>query len=97
MGCSVGQTHIGLLFSMVLAPMTMFGCVYYPWSALKSFPILQMAVLINPLVYASEGLRGTLAPQVTHMPVPLVMAVLAVADLTLIAFALNRFHRKTVS
>jgi ABC-2 type transport system permease protein len=96
MGCSVGQTHIGLLFSMVLAPMIMFGCAYYPWSALKSFPILQMAVLINPLVYASEGLRGTLAPHVPHMPVMLVIAVLALADLALIAFSLNRFQRKTI-
>ena len=68
LGCSVGQTQIGLLFSLVLAPMIMFGCAYYPWSALKSFPVVQMAVLINPLVYASEGLRGTLAPQVPHMP-----------------------------
>jgi ABC-2 type transport system permease protein len=97
MGCSVGQSHIGLLFSMVLAPMIMFGCVYYPWSALKSFPILQNVVLIDPLVYASEGLRGTLAPHVPHMPVALVMGVLAVADLALVAFALNRFHRKTIS
>ncbi|HEV3317623.1 MAG TPA: ABC transporter permease [Candidatus Angelobacter sp.] len=96
MGCSVGQTHIGLLFSMVLAPMIMFGCAYYPWSALKSFPILQMVVLINPLVYASEGLRGTLAPHVPHMPVMLVIAVLALADLALIAFSLNRFQRKTI-
>ena len=96
MGCSVGQTHIGLLFSMVLAPMIMFGCAYYPWSALKNFPILQKAVLINPLVYASEGLRGTLAPQVPHMPVILVTAILALADLALIAFSLNRFHRKTI-
>jgi ABC-2 type transport system permease protein len=97
MGCSVGQTHIGLLFSMVLAPMIMFGCAYYPWSALHAFPILQKAVLINPLVYASEGLRGTLAPHVPHMALPLVVVVLALADLGLIGFALNRFHRKTVS
>ena len=97
MGCSVGQTHIGLLFSMVLAPMIMFGCAYYSWSTLDKFPILQKAVLINPLVYASEGLRGTLAPQVPHMPVVLVMVVLGLADMTLIAFALNRFHRKTIS
>jgi hypothetical protein len=48
-------------------------------------------------VYASEGLRGALAPNVPHMPMPLVMGVLAVADLALIGFALNRFHRKTVS
>jgi ABC-2 type transport system permease protein len=97
MGCSVGQSHIGLLFSMVLAPMVMFGCVYYPWHILKDFPILKNAVLINPLVYASEGLRGTLAPQVPHMPMALVMTVLAVVDVALIAFALNRFHRKTTA
>ena len=40
------------------APMMMFGCAYYPWSMLSAFPGLQYAVLINPLVYASEGLRG---------------------------------------
>jgi ABC-2 type transport system permease protein len=96
LGSAAGQTQIGLLFSLVLAPMIMFGCAYYPWSALKSFPILQKAVLINPLVYASEGLRGTLAPSVPHMPVLLVMTVLAVADMALIAFGLNRFHAKTI-
>jgi ABC-2 type transport system permease protein len=96
LGSAAGQTQIGLLFSLVLAPMIMFGCAYYPWSALKSFPILQKVVLINPLVYASEGLRGTLAPSVPHMPVVLVMTVLAVADTVLIAFGLNRFHRKTI-
>ncbi len=97
LGCSVGQTQIGLLFSLVLAPMIMFGCAYYPWSALKSFPIVQMAVLINPLVYASEGLRGTLAPQVPHMPTFTVIAVLAVVDAALIVIGLNRFFRKAVS
>src|SRR5438876_7247199 len=67
LGCSVGQTHIGLMFSMVVAPMIFFGCTYYPWSALSSFPILQKAVLLNPMVYASEGLRATLAPQFPHL------------------------------
>ncbi|HEV8204290.1 MAG TPA: ABC transporter permease, partial [Pyrinomonadaceae bacterium] len=41
LGCSVSQTQIGLMFSMVLTPMIFFGCTYYPWSALGSFPILQ--------------------------------------------------------
>jgi len=45
-----------------------FGCTYYPWSALAHFPILQKIVLVNPLVYASEGLRGTLVPQFPHLP-----------------------------
>ena len=77
LGCSVNQTHIGLMFSMVLTPMIFFGCTYYPWSALAHFPILQKIVLINPLVYASEGLRGTLVPQFPHLPVLAVLMALA--------------------
>jgi ABC-2 type transport system permease protein len=81
LGCSIGQTQIGLMFSMVIAPMMMFGCAYYPWEALKAFPGLQYAVLINPLVYASEGLRGALAPQIPHIPLPAVLGALAAMDL----------------
>ena len=97
LGCSVGQTQIGLMFSLVLAPMMMFGCAYYPWSALASFPILQNAVLINPLVYASEGLRGTLAPQFPHMNTMLVIGALVVIDLGLLYVGLRKFQGKAVS
>lgn len=97
LGCAVGQTHIGLLFSVVLGPMIMFGCAYYPWSTLSSFPIMKNAVLINPLVYASEGLRATLAPQVPHMPLIAVIVVLAIADVILVMAGLNRFRKKAVS
>jgi ABC-2 type transport system permease protein len=97
LGCSVGQTQIGLIFSLVLAPMIMFGCAYYPWSALSSFPILQKLVLINPLVYASEGLRGTLAPQYPHMDPMVIVGVLGLMDAILIFVGLSRFQRKAVS
>jgi len=97
MGCSVGQAHIGLLFSMVLAPMIMFGCAYYPWSALQGFPILRWAVLINPMVYASEGLRSALAPQVAHMPLAVVISLLCAMNLALVMFGINRFYKKAVT
>jgi ABC-2 type transport system permease protein len=97
LGCSVGQTQIGLMFSLVLAPMMMFGCAYYPWKALESFPILHLAVLVNPLVYASEGLRGALAPQVPHMNTLVVIAALAVIDLGLLYVGLKKFRQKAVS
>jgi len=97
LGCSVGQTQIGLMFSLIVAPMMMFGCVYYPWSMLAEFPGLQYAVLINPLVYASEGLRGVLAPQVPHIHGAIVFAALLLLDTGLLAFGLNRFHKKAVS
>jgi ABC-2 type transport system permease protein len=85
------------MFTLVIAPMMMFGCAYYPWSALSSFRALQIAVLVNPLVYASEGLRGTLAPQFPHMPVAVVLTVLALADLGVLALGLHRFDSKAVN
>ncbi len=97
LGCSVGQTQIGLMFSLIVAPMMMFGCVYYPWSFLSAFPVLKVAVLINPLVYASEGLRGALAPQVPHMPIAVVLGALAALDVALLALGLKRFRKKAVS
>ena len=97
LGCSVGQTHIGLMFSLVLAPMIMFGCAYYPWSALASFPILQKLVLVNPLVYASEGLRGTLVPQYPHISLSVIVVVLGLMDAILVAVGLHRFRSKAVS
>jgi ABC-2 type transport system permease protein len=97
LGCSVDQQHIGLMFSMVLTPMIFFGCTYYPWSALDKFPILQKVVLINPLAYASEGLRATLVPQFPHLPIGLIVAALAVFDVVLLVTGLRLFRKKAVS
>ncbi|HXW89263.1 MAG TPA: ABC transporter permease [Terriglobales bacterium] len=97
LGCSVNQQHIGLMFSMVLTPMIFFGCTYYPWSALSKFPILQKVVLLNPVAYASEGLRATLVPQFPHLSVPLILTALTAFDGLLLVVGLRRFHKKAVS
>jgi ABC-2 type transport system permease protein len=97
LGCSIDQTKIGLMFSMVLTPMIFFGCTYYPWSALANFPILQKVVLVNPLVYASVGLRGTLVPQFPHLPVIAVLLGLLIFDSLLLTFGLRKFRHKAVT
>jgi len=97
LGCSVNQQHIGLMFSMVMTPMIFFGCTYYPWSALAKFPILAKIVLINPLVYASEGLRATLVPQFPHLWLPAVLVALTVFDILLLFVGLRQFRNKAVS
>ena len=97
LGCSISQTQIGLMFSLVLTPMIFFGCTYYPWSALANFPILQKVVLVNPLVYASEGLRGTLVPQFPHLPVVAVFLALLIFDSLFLLFGLRQFRRKAVT
>jgi len=97
LGCSIDQTKIGLMFSLVLTPMIFFGCTYYPWSALANFPILQKVVLVNPLVYASEGLRGTLVPQFPHLPVIAVLLGLLLFDALFLVLGLRQFHHRAVT
>src|SRR5260370_2357551 len=90
-GCRINKEHIGVMVGMVITPMIFFGCTYYPWSALKTFPILQKAVLINPLVYASEGMRATLAPQFPHLSVKAVLLPLLFFAVLLLVVALRQF------
>ena len=97
LGCSVDQQHIGLMFSMVMTPMIFFGCTYYPWSALGTFPILQKIVLLNPLAYASEGLRAALVPQFPHLSLPLILVALTGFDVLLLVVGLRKFRNKAVS
>ncbi len=97
LGCSINQQHIGLMFGMVITPMIFFGCAYYPWSALNTFPILQKLVLINPLVYASEGLRAALVPQFPHLSIIAVLAALTAFDVLLLVVGLQQFHKKSIS
>jgi ABC-2 type transport system permease protein len=97
LGCSVGQTQIGLMFSLVLAPMIAFGCTYYPWQALEKFPVLRRVVLANPIAYASEGLRGALVPQFPHLSSAVALGGLVLFDLAFLALGLRQFTRKAVT
>ena len=67
-GTVVRPEQIALMFGIVVVPITFLGCVYYPWAMLANVRWLQILILINPLVYMSEGLRATLTPGLPHMP-----------------------------
>jgi ABC-2 type transport system permease protein len=67
-GSTVNPRQIGLVFSIIVIPITFLGCVYYPWASLYKIHWLQIAVLFNPIVYMSEGLRAAVTPGVAHMP-----------------------------
>ena len=97
LGCTVGQQQIGLMFSLVVAPMIFFGCTYFPWQALDKFPILQKVVLINPLVYAAEGFRSALAPQFPHLGNVYILGGLLAFNGVLVGFGLRQFRRKALT
>ena len=73
------------------------GCTYYPWQALAAFPILKRLVLVNPLVYASEGFRSALVPQFPHLPQIAILTALAIFDAGLMALGLRQFKRKALT
>ena len=76
LGTVVDPRKMQMVFAVVLLPLTMLGCVYYPWSALHVIRWLQILVLINPMVYMTEGLRAALTPSVGHMPLWAIMLAL---------------------
>jgi ABC-2 type transport system permease protein len=97
LGVTVEPRQIGLMFSVVILPLTFLGAVYYPWAALDAIPWLQAIVLINPLVYVSEGLRSVLTPEVPAMPAWIIITALYGYSAALLTYALRGFARRTLS
>jgi ABC-2 type transport system permease protein len=85
------------MFSVILGPMIMFGCTYYPWSGLAKVPVMQWVVLINPLVYVAEGMRAALTPGVPHMPAALLLLALLLLTAIFMALGLRSFDRRAMS
>lgn len=96
-GANVKPQQIGLVFSIVVVPITFLGCVYYPWEALHQVRWLQIGVLLNPIVYMSEGLRAALTPGVPHMPSLLILLALLISLAVLGWIGLRGFLGKVIS
>jgi ABC-2 type transport system permease protein len=95
-GTSVRPQQIGLIFCVVVMPITFLGCVYYPWAALNRIKWLQMGVLINPIVYMSEGLRAALTPGLHHMNSLRILAMLSCSFAVLTWFGIRGFLRRVI-
>jgi ABC-2 type transport system permease protein len=95
-GTSVKPQQIGLIFGVVVIPITFLGCVYYPWAALTHIRWLQIGVLINPIVYMSEGLRAALTPTLPHMNRVLILSMLTTSLCVLTWIGVKGFLRRVI-
>ena len=95
-GTTVKPSQIGLIFGVVVIPITFLGCVYYPWAALTHIRWLQIGVLVNPIVYMSEGLRAALTPTLPHMPPAMILVMLTVALTVLTWLGMRGFLRRVI-
>lgn len=87
---------VPLLFGIVVIPLTFLGCIYFPWAQLESIRWLQILVLVNPLVYMSEGFRAALTPT-PHMSLWAIFPVLLGFTALFTWAGLKTFTRRVLS
>lgn len=97
MGTKVDPRYVSLLFSIVILPMTFLGAIYYPWARLGPIPWLKWLVLINPLVYMSEGFRVALTRGVPHMPVAAIYLALIGSSVLLTWVGIQGFKKRVLT
>lgn len=96
LGSRVPPKFVGLLFAVLLGPMMLFGCAYFPWSGLARLGAVRYLFLLNPLTFASEGLRWAVTPEIEHMPLPLLAAGLGAFLALLVWLGVRGFERRTI-
>jgi ABC-2 type transport system permease protein len=96
LGTAIAPQQIGLMFSVIIAPMIFFGCAYYPWRGLDVVPVLKYIVLVNPMVYVSEGMRGALTPGVPHMSLGVVGVALIIIVTVFWTLGMRSFNKRAI-
>ena len=96
LGTAIAPQQIGLMFSVIIAPMLFFGCAYYPWRGLDVVPFLKYVVLINPMVYVAEGMRGALTPDVPHMSLTVVGVALILVAAGFWSLGIRAFYKRAI-
>lgn len=101
LGTTFEPRNIGVMFGFVVLPLVFLGGTYYQWTQLSlvevgGFHWLQVLVLINPLIYISEGMRAGFT-DVSHMSLYIVYPVLAGFCVLFLSLGLRNFRRRVLS
>lgn len=96
-GTRVEPRQVPLIFSLLVIPMTFLGAVYYPWRTLTPLPWLKVAVLVNPLIYMSEGMRVALTHGVPHMAVIVIYLALLAFTAIFLKLGIDGFKKRVLS
>jgi ABC-2 type transport system permease protein len=95
-GTRFNPRTVPLLFGIIVIPLTFLGCVYYSWQALEPIRWLKIGVLLNPLVYMSEGFRAALTAA-PHMSLVAVYLVLIGFGALFTWMGINGFKKRVLS
>jgi ABC-2 type transport system permease protein len=101
LGTSFEPRNIGVMFGFVVLPLVFLGGTYYQWTKLSlveigGFHWLQTLVLVNPLIYITEGMRAGFT-QASHMHLYVIYPVLIGFCALFLSLGLRRFRRRVLS
>lgn len=96
LGTSVTASKINIVFALVLTPLLFTGCTQFPWRGLTELRWFQVVCAFNPLTYASEGVRGAMVPQVSHIPVWVCALALLGFGALLLGTGIRGFNRRAL-
>jgi len=101
LGTRVEPRNIAAMFGFIVLPMTFLGGTYYTWTALNhvkvgGFPWLQTLVLVNPLLYVTEGFRAALTSS-SHLHLYIVYPVLLAITAVLLWQGIAGFRKRVLA
>jgi ABC-2 type transport system permease protein len=101
LGTAFEPRNIGLMFGFVVLPLTFLGGTYYQWTRLAPVEVagvhwLQILVLVNPLIYVTEGMRAALT-NASHMPLYVIYPVMLGFCAAFLALGLRNFRKRVLA
>ncbi|MFH8556279.1 ABC transporter permease [Streptomyces celluloflavus] len=101
LGTTFQPRNIGVMFGFVVLPLVFLGGTYYQWTKLSmvhigGFHWLQILVLVNPLIYLTEGMRAGFT-ETSHMSLYIVYPALVALCALFLGLGLRNFRRRVLS
>ena len=100
LGLTVGTLlkpeSVPMLSGTLALPLAFGGAVFYTWASLDPVPWLKYLVLVNPIVYMSEGMRAALFTGVTHMSLIAVYGALTGFAVVFSVLGMRGFRRRVL-
>lgn len=96
LGTLLKPASVPMLSSTLALPLAFGGAIFYTWGSLDPVPWLKYLVLVNPIVYMSEGMRAALFT-VSHMPLPAVYGALTGFAVVFTILGRRGFKRRVLS
>jgi ABC-2 type transport system permease protein len=89
------------MFGFIVLPLTFLGGTYYQWTKLApvkvgGFHWLQTLVLVNPLIYVTEGMRAAFTGA-SHMHLYVIYPVLVGFCVLFLTLGLQNFRKRVLS